>query len=748
MKALFKILLSLFISIAVFFSFIMFYVTGLPKIEANYYQPSIVKSVKGSLIKIEKALEAWTYENEQIFKDFTNEAVVKRSVNQNQTDSDIKFRESLSSDLLLSVSGLKGIRIIESVNQRIHFSSFSSDLISKSDTLVSYAKYGKRTDEAPYELIECKQGSPLKVNVDTANNSFLFSLPFLDDYDVYRGTIVFYVSAKAFSRYLIAEKVLTISEDINLITDETFSFVGILTGLPYSNSVSLKNSIIKEWKSGNTRLCQISDNTENRKSFWILITHKTRNGYAGQLCEKNLLILPIFARYFLIIIATISSFLIAFLLLNIKQDKLFLAQNKIQKLHINIIGDLIKNSDTLSRKELKEKLEYRRHEANTEIKKVLGKRLIKKYDKEIDILLKENWNNILSVISGKYADSIEKNENAQILKILKQLVSETQNTGIQKTETAENGAEAELSAAVNEIANKNETEKPEALEEIDDIEEVEELSEDISAGDIEVLEESEPIESLEEVEELEELEETQKTDIFDAEALLDEAEELEELEPETEKIPNTNKEVFEAEALLDEVEELEPLEEDSGDFDKITAQSGNGKAEDFDPLAILDEAEEFSSSKSSDKAEKPKKKIGKLIEEVDDLLDFSMEEQKFKAQEKEAVGKFAEMQLTSGLDFSFLDEKNESLSSAELMYLSENHKVKNIKLKFEDCPIIGELEVIGEEEPYNLIEVEGEEDNDVEETIINKDGIFTIVPQDGLKPQNEEFKNLVDSILK
>lgn len=707
MKSFIKFLVSLLVSISVFISLFLFFVTGVPKIETWYYQPAVMKYVKTGLEKIESSMKNWTEENERIFREFSAEGVLKRSLNQNQTDADIKLRETLTSDLILSVSGLMGVRIIESAGKRIHFSTFSSDIISKNGNLVLYRKYGRKAEDISYELIECEPGSSLKLNAETGNNAFIFSLPFFDDYNVFRGTIVFYVSAKAFARRLIAEKILTISDNLNLVTDENLSFVGIITGLPYAGAVQLKNSIAAEWRKGNTDLCHISDEAERGSPFWLLVSHKTENGFAGQLCEKDMFVFPLFARYFLITAASLSVFLITFLLLNLRQDKLFIAQNKIQKLHINIISGLIKNSMGTDRKELSEKLEYRRHETNLEIKKVLGKRLVKKYEKEIDEILKENWNNILSVINGKYnIESRKKSEMEEILRLLKQLVAggycaaEVQNVSA--------GQAAELlniscgGVKSSKLQDKAQTES--AFGKTDSA---------VSFEDGEKLENLEMLSRIEPFEELEEVESTDDTEIHDDTENSEDAEDFE-----------------------DSFEEPKP----------VTETFSNKKTEDFDPSEILkdiEEVDEFEIAKNSaeDKNEEPPLQDGSEGE-VDDFYYSSSEDQHFKAQEREAADKYSSMQVPTGLDFSFLDDDNEDSAAADLMYINENLDSKDsLKLNYQDKPVQGELEAVGDGEPYKLLEV-----ND--EIIVNNNGIYSIADYELEEPKNKDFQDLVNSVIR
>lgn len=375
MKAFVKVITSLVVFIIVFL--FLFSTRHLSLIDSQYYQPSVVSSINSDLEKVVSDFEVWQDALRQSFKSFSEEVALKRCMSQNQTDGDIALREKISAELMLSLPSMQGIRVVEKETQRIHFSTFSTDIISKSNTSVSYAKYGKNTSDIQYSLVELASSNN-KPCVDVLNNSFIFVHPFYDDYNVERGKIFFYVSAKSFARKLISEKRISLTEEINLLTDDNLNFIGILLGLPYQDSSSLKEEVLKEWKMGEGELAQISNKESISSPFWLLVTYKKVPYYIGRICDKNMFIMPIYARYFLITVISLAFFLITFLLLNLKQDKFVVARRKIQTLHANVIADILKSVESLDDEKLREKIEYRRHDANEEIRKTLGKKTFTK----------------------------------------------------------------------------------------------------------------------------------------------------------------------------------------------------------------------------------------------------------------------------------------------------------------------------------------------------------------------------------
>ena len=767
MKAFVKVITSLVVFIIVFL--FLFSTRHLSLIDSQYYQPSVVSSINSDLEKVVSDFEVWQDALRQSFKSFSEEVALKRCMSQNQTDGDIALREKISAELMLSLPSMQGIRVVEKETQRIHFSTFSTDIISKSNTSVSYAKYGKNTSDIQYSLVELASSNN-KPCVDVLNNSFIFVHPFYDDYNVERGKIFFYVSAKSFARKLISEKRISLTEEINLLTDDNLNFIGILLGLPYQDSSSLKEEVLKEWKMGEGELAQISNKESISSPFWLLVTYKKVPYYIGRICDKNMFIMPIYARYFLITVISLAFFLITFLLLNLKQDKFVVARRKIQTLHANVIADILKSVESLDDEKLREKIEYRRHDANEEIRKTLGKKLSQKYEAEINAMLEQSWTRIIQVIGSK-TNSVEnlnqKSKDDEILTLLKEVLKQG---GIkispQKTELYD---KTDVKEIENLKADKNRevTERVDGLEEIgneeqenfeglDEIEELEEVSDD--AG-LQEKDDTTQVQELDEIEELEEVSDDVGLQEKDDTTQVQELDEIEELEEVSDDVGLQEKDDTTQVQELDEIEELEEVSDDVGlqekddttqvqELDKIEEleevsddvglqeKDGTTQVQELDEIEELEEVEEFEevglddfvSAEESSPPPKPR------FEEVDDYVE--PDDELFNSQSEKAEDRFRHIDI-GGLDFSYLDDKKDEEKPANLL------EVKNTWIDSpisDGSPLQGELEVIGDAEPTEVESLE-------EEAIVNKDGIYTISELKKPEPSDMEFKNLVDSVI-
>ncbi len=520
MRTSLKVLISLIISLAVFVGFFFLTSSGYDSFtETKIYQPAVIRSINENLLEIAAASERWHNENAEIFKKVLKEDGVKRVSLQEQISSDIDQRNTLVSNLISTLPGFMGFRIIDSQYQKIHFSTFAEDILSKSTSMISYKKYNDNNKLIPYQHIAVLDGEDIKITSNSVYDFFLYCFPFYDIYDVYRGTAVFYVEGTSLFYQLMAEKLISIGDGLTMISDEAHTINGLLTGSQNITLPELQEIILNDWERLPQNIRTISF---EGKDNWVLITQKSNLGYVGRLAEKHIFLFPAAVKYFLIFTAFITLFLIFFLLLNIKRDKLFIAQNKIQQLHLSILRNYLKTSQTENWQELQQELEYHRHEVNTEIKRGIGKKLLRTKEKEIDEFLQKNWQEIFDIItktagaklsektlSGTSAHNVNMEELLNLL--METLKKGHKNSPNLAAQTMEEAAEAEDLAPIEEATEAEDLAPVEELTEAQNLAPEEELTEPEDLAPIEEAtkaEELPPVEELTETEELAPVEET------------------------------------------------------------------------------------------------------------------------------------------------------------------------------------------------------------------------------------------------
>ena len=662
MRTSLKVFISLVISLAVFSGLLFLTASGYESFtETKIYKPSILRHINENLEEIEKTFIAWNETNNELFRNFLHEEALMSTVKQDQEPSDIEERNNVISKIISTVPGFAGLRIIDSQYQKIHFSTFPEDILSKTNSMLSYKKYNDSGNLVPYQHIASADKSEVKITASTAFDVILYSLPFYDTYDVYRGTAVFYISGNSFLYHLVSQNILSISDGLALLSDESHTIIGILTGNHNIVSPELKEAVLNDWERVPQNLRTISLEGED---CWVLITKKSDFGYIGRITEKDVFMFPMTVKYFLIFTVFVTIFLMFFLLLNIKRSRLFIAQNKIQTLHWSILKNYLKTSQKENWTELQKELEYHRHEVNAEIKKGLGKKILETKGKEVDDFLQNSWQEIFDIINktarNKSLTQDLKNVKAEeLINLLMEALKSQKDTSDKPKPTPE-------VEAVEDLAEIKKTDAVEELDEIEEADTVEELDE---------AEEADAVEDLGEAEEADTVEELNEAEEADAVEELAEVEEAKTVEG------------------LDEEEVTESKVFDKVDHSETTMTLDSAESVD-DPMLLLND-------------------LGYTI---------------------------------SGLDFSELDvpiSELEKIEAKKVEYIDEVYSpIRSLWGKYDEGPILGTLDVVGESEPVPLLDI------NEEQTIVNEDGVFIIRKTEPVKPENKDFKALVDSVLR
>ncbi|UTD04079.1 hypothetical protein E4N80_00635 [Treponema denticola] len=734
MRTSLKVFISLVISLAVFSGLLFLTASGYESFtETKIYKPSILRHINENLEEIEKTFIAWNETNTELFRNFLHEEALMSTVKQDQEPSDIEERNNVISKIISTVPGFAGLRIIDSQYQKIHFSTFSEDILSKTDSMLSYKKYNDSGNLVPYQHIASADKSEVKITASTAFDVILYSLPFYDTYDVYRGTAVFYISGNSFLYHLVSQNILSISDGLALLSDESHTIIGILTGNHNIVSPELKEAVLNDWERVPQNLRTISLEGED---CWVLITKKSDFGYIGRITEKDVFMFPMTVKYFLIFTVFVTIFLMFFLLLNIKRSRLFIAQNKIQTLHWSILKNYLKTSQKENWTELQKELEYHRHEVNAEIKKGLGKKILETKGKEVDDFLQNSWQEIFDIINktarNKSLTQDLKNVKAEeLINLLMEALKSQKDTSDKPKPTPE-------VEAVEDLAEIKKTDAVEELDEIEEADTVEELDEAEEADAVEDLGEAEEADTVEELDELqeadavEELDEVQEAAAVEDLAEIEEADTVEELD-----------EAEEADAVeeLDEVQEADAVE-DLGEAEEADTVEELNEAEEADAVEELAEVEEAKTVEGLDEEEVTESKVFDKVDHSETTMTLDSAESV-----DDPMLLLNDLGYTiSGLDFSELDvpiSELEKIEAKKVEYIDEVYSpIRSLWGKYDEGPILGTLDVVGESEPVPLLDI------NEEQTIVNEDGVFIIRKTEPVKPENKDFKALVDSVLR
>jgi hypothetical protein len=493
-----KAAFSLLISTLLFAVFTVLAFTGLfDLVEARFYNPAAARAISREIDADTRVIEEFFEELQTRFAATLNEGAVRRSLLADLESEDIDLRASLYGELLESLGGLQSVRFIDSGGRRIHFSTWLPDILRQDRDFIAYRNYGAEENSAAYIPYGQVEATVPRLILDGPRERILFSYPFYDSFDVYRGTALFSLSVRAVMDRMVNAGRIKVGEEISVVSEPP----GLVTGLPAVGRNVLLPLIARLWSENSLSLGILNSGLTGVNL--ALISRKTAQDlYLGRLVNGSMLSFPLAMKIILMISFLITVYLIIFLLFNLRQDDITIIQSRLKKLQVNLLEEYYEHSGNVNWNRWKRELEHRREDVRSELKRGLNAKTGAGGLVEIDHFIDRSWDDLMAIIGGHLERRAGIDEDA-LKTLLGRLLPETSAT-----------------AAIQALDNRSETEEPVEIETLDEADIVEALE-----GPAErkmALEAPEPV--------LEELE-AAEPELAELEGLEDSEPELAELEP-------------------------------------------------------------------------------------------------------------------------------------------------------------------------------------------------------------------------
>lgn len=519
MSSIQKIAISLLVTIllsAVFFATALSDVSKM--VETRFYQPAVIASYLKKTDEAAKSLETYLNDEKKRFAEYALNSFIESFLQATPSDVDVQMRTKITGDTFMSTTGLLGLRFIDANGRYVHYSTFSTDILSRTENRIEYKNYGD-LGELPFSAIlpEDMGDAPqypeelakrIRVIFDNetdVSGRIIFSVPYYDMLSVFRGFLAFYVSAQDFPHYLISLGQSTLGTQSTLVVSrDSFGDAGFLFDVPPLSSdanKALRLLLVKaageKWHSEKDRVITLNEADEN--DIWTLFTAHTSSGEKiGWLVKSDVFLLNGTLRLFFLASAAIVLFLIIFLLCCLLfRDKMQIVRKRIRRFQFHIITDYLEKKEKVDWQTIADSIQLSKSDFSAQIKESLG-HVGKRKSREIDALLEKSWSDILTVLGAKDARGANSFSLEQLKRMLEEVLKNHQ-PSVQVVAASESpkraGAESEIPAAeaVDDI---------EEIEEAEDAEEIEEIGE---AEEIEEIEEAEEVLDAEDVQELEEV---------------------------------------------------------------------------------------------------------------------------------------------------------------------------------------------------------------------------------------------------
>jgi hypothetical protein len=459
-------------------------------IQTRFYNPSVINSYVKENIRDAEIAETHIFELQNSFALTLNEPAIRSSFHFNQEAADIYERSRIYGILLEATGGLQSVQFVDVNGLRIHYSTAPHDIISRNQDSTSYRNYTEDPLALPFDIVSVPANGSAKFTMDQQSDRIIYSFPFFDSMDVYRGTAIFTVSVRALGEKLIAEGRLKINDNISVVGSPP----GILFGSPNSSRPEILSNVSTVWNRGTQGRATLD--AVDSGAVFSLITFRTNRGiFFGRLVNDALFSISGSMRNILYLSMFLTFYLTLFFLLNFKANPVTLVRNRLRRLKESLFQQLYVNKSSQDRAKWILELEQRREGIRSELKGNL--KLTRRAEKNIDNIINKSWDELLAIMkSGSYVSPV-------IVRTVSK--TEPEDAEIEEVEEIEDIEEIEEFEEIEEIA--EDIEEAEEIEELEDIEEVTEVEE---ATEIENMEETVEAEGIESVDEFDDVEITEE----------------------------------------------------------------------------------------------------------------------------------------------------------------------------------------------------------------------------------------------
>ena len=757
MKSGLKTALSLLLTFIAFTVIAIASLSGLfSPIEKRFYEPAQVQQFRSELNEVASAGNQYFSSLLAAFGSddggFLNAESVLTFLSVSPSD-EVLHRFAVLSE---AHRGLEGIRVVDASGRRVHFSSFRNDYRLDAGRRI-YSNYQDLktlfgNPEIPFENLSCFSGEethPYRIGIDGQNQRIVYSFPLENNGS--RFCVLFYVGTRGFINTLIEKKIISVNQDIPLVSSADCMTGGFVLGLENDIRGAADAELLKIWKNGQVDTDGIQTDgiqfvfDDRTVNYTVFTDRSTSAPFFSILFRSDSVLLPGYVKILILVSAFISVCLFFLILFNFKKDDDVIIRDRIKRVQFELLSEYFDKN--LERAEIAGIIEAKKSDVSVRIKKSLGRRG-KKHSAELDTMLEKSWSEIIDML---YAEKKQQPsfDMSEIRRMLEELLSAT-------PVTVRNQPVQTVPAKVAE------PEPVDDLEEVDAVEPVEDLEEADGAEPVEDLEEVdgvEPVDDLEEADGVEPVEDLEDTDGVEPADDLEEADGVEPVDD------------LEEADVVEPVDDLEAtggvksVEVSEDEIDETSESFGTaifGKTDDLFEFAsspFFDADEKLNAIKSvltNDNFEEGQKTLENVnamnTAQKYGIIDSEPLEFSDPAVEQESN---PDMSLADGFEIFY---PGDELFSASSLGNSENTSVpapeeNKVTLQEDD---VSDLEFLSEGEirPF-MMTAFGANNNHVtdlsyEAIVEGDDGVYQIAENldtDGV-PIDNDFQNLVNSVLK
>ena len=633
MKSGLKTALSLLLTFIAFTVIAIASLSGLfSPIEKRFYEPAQVQQFRSELNEVASAGNQYFSSLLAAFGSddggFLNDESVLTFLSVSPSD-EVLHRLAVLSE---AHRGLEGIRVVDASGRRVHFSSFRNDYRLDAGRRI-YSNYQELktlfgTPEIPFENLSCFSGEethPYRIGIDGQNQRIVYSFPLENNGS--RFCVLFYVGTRGFINTLIEKKIISVNQDIPLVSSADCMTGGFVLGLENDIRGAADAELLKIWKNGQVDTDGIQTDgiqfvfDDRTVNYTVFTDRSTSAPFFSILFRSDSVLLPGYVKILILVSAFISVCLFFLILFNFKKDDDVIIRDRIKRVQFELLSEYFDKN--LERAEIAGIIEAKKSDVSVRIKKSLGRRG-KRHSAELDTMLEKSWSEIIDMLSAekKQQPSFDMSE---IRRMLEELLSanpvtvrnqpvQTVPAKVAEPEPVEDLEDVDAVEPAEDLEEVGGVEPVEDLEEADGVEPVEDLEEADGVEPAEDLEDVDAVETVEDLEEADGVEPVEDLEDADGGEPVDDLEEADVVEPVDDLEDADSVEPVDDLEDVDAIEPVEDLEEADGVEPVDDLEEANG-VEPADDLEEVDGAEPVEDLEEADS-----------VEPVDDLEEVDVVE--------------------------------------------------------------------------------------------------------------------------
>ena len=759
------------------------------KIEKNFYEPARLKLIRDRLDAVADSSNEYITSILEKFGPEDGGFLSNKAVTTYFMREPSREVGRLFGKLLDDVPGLDGVRIIEASGKSVQYSSYKNDsrndhgnkTYSNYNELRTYSGHQElpysvvtafietESDDAEYVDEESSEGTggeevkdsetvlpevnKYRLVFDGNEQRIIISYPYY--YDDRSYSVIFYVNPIDFINKLVEQHIISINEQLALISSKDGTAGGFVFGMPKVGQNLLANEILRRWRmrsygpdeiastskinvtgiTADENNGQISQEQQKFISWNLISSRNAKFIEIGGLYSMDMLAMPPYIRILLLICSFLTICLIVVILFNIRKDDDIEILSRIKKVQIGLLNEYFENN--VERSKVAALIENQRDELTARIKKSLGRRG-RKYGEDLTIILNQSWQDIINILAGADAvrmKGLSTGDMTEIRRMFEEVVSHstlrvqavTQFPSRQppknKKELNTENVSIPLAREMPELQQKleNEVEEIEPVEELEDVEEISEAEPVEELEDAEEISEAEPVEELEDAEEIleaapvEELEDAEEISEAEPVEELEDVEEISEAEP-VEELEEAE-EISEAEPMeeledVDEISEAEPVEESAASFEVLEESDFVEEIEtlevDDDVEILQEEKEECSPGLTNEQLRESEEllEIMPVDDDNTDVLDAADTNSENVDYEDSSISEFVD--VSENIEYSSPRDEVAKFEGTEPLVIGDFLETKNINSSENDDLtedfVVYDSEMLFNEEKSNICE--------------------------------------------